>query len=535
MDYFTTFFKNNSRKIFLILVLTFGFFYLFNFVFSYNDISTASGGVQEDFILEYNAGKNFAIKGFSNLFFLPDYSTDFKKDSPPIFYTHNPSLPSVTQGLLIKIGFDVFKSRIFYALISLIGIAFLFLFLSEVVSLPAAVFSSVFLIVNFGGFLSLADHNQYSFSFPILFGYLWARYGNMPKKYLIVLFLFFIASFANYMLAGFMLIAEALFGISEKNMRMFSFAILSVSAGAIIHIIQNMVALTPGIALYDIWLTAQNRFFGTPSRKELLSFYQAHNMVLWGVDKHATAISYLSGAVRPFYLFKVPLAIGGIFTFFFYIFKRGSVYKNRKFIIPLFLSVFIWQTLFLPTIGNHPLFFYAFLAIFLGMTVCDLFCVLIEKIMPDKDFFSIFLKNVFLKIIILFAIGIICWKYFALAGDFSDDKRLSDIFVMLESYKDKTFFTNITPNTVSFKTSAWSIGFCLPKGLIDIDALSCYSKFSGISAVELVPDYILLSSRAFAFKCNRECFSDLKDKLSAKYELIEEINDGEDAIYKVKK
>lgn len=529
------FLKNRKKEIFLAIVLFFGFIYLFNFVFSYDDISTASGGVQEDFILEYNAGKNFTLKGFSNLFFLPDYSTDFKKDLQPVFYTHNPPLPSVLQGFLIKIGFNIFQSRIFYALISLSGIVFLFLFLSETVSLATAVFSSIFLIINFSGFLSLADHNQYSLSFPILFGYLWVRYSNIPKKYLIISFLFFTASFVNYMLAGFMLITEIFFGIFEKNMRLFFFALFSVFAGGIIHIIQNMAALTPRIAIWDIWLTVQNRFFSIPSRKELLSFYQSYNMVLWGSNEQPTSISYISGAIRPFYLFKAPLFIGGIFTFFFYAFKRGSVYKNRKFIVPLFLAVFIWQALFFPTIGNHPLFFHAFLAIFLGMVVGDLFYELIEKMRFNKDFFNMFLKNTFFKIIILLAVGIIGWKYFMLAGIFSDDERLSDILTMLDNYKGKTFFTNIAPNTVSFKTGAWSVGFCLPEGLINIDTSNCYSKFSGLSNEKLIPDYILLSSHAFAFKCPHECFFDLKNKLIVKYELVEEINNGEDLIYKVKK
>ena len=525
----------NKKNLFLILVLIFGIFYIFNFVFSYKDISLASGGTQEDFILEYNAGRNFALKGFVKLFFLPDYSTDFEKNSQPIFYTHNPSLPSAVQGFLIKIGFNVFQSRIFYSLISLSGVAFLFLFLSESVSLPAAVFSSIFLIVNFSGFLSLVDHNQYSLSFPILFGYLWVRYGNMPKRYFIVPLIFFIASFANYMLAGFMLISELLFGIFEKNMRLFFFCFLSVSVGAIIHIMQNMSALTPSIALQDIWLTAQNRFFSIPPRKELLNFYQAHNMVLWGSNERAPMVSYLLGAIRPFYLFKIPLAVGGIFTFILYIFRRGCIYKNRKFIIPLFLAVFIWQIVFLPTIGNHPLFFYAFLVIFLGMAVGDLFYGLIEKIKPDKDFYIFLLKNFIFKIIMLLAIVIIGWKYFIWAGNFSNDKKLSDILAMLENYRNKTFFTNITPNTVSFKTDAWSIGSCLPEGLLNIDASNCYSKFSGAGNAELVPNYIFLSSYAYAFKCSRECFLGLKAKLSLKYELVEETADGENVVYKVEK
>jgi len=528
-------FMLNKKILFLILILAFGLFYIFNFVFSYKDISLASGGTQEDFILEYNAGKNFSIKGFGKLFFLPDYSTDFKMDSQPVFYTHNPSLPSVLQGFLIELGFDVFHSRIFYTMISLAGIAFLYLFISTIASVPAAVFTSLLLVLNFSGFLSLADHNQYSLSFPILFSYLWLRYTNIPKKYLIIPSLFFVAVFANFMLAAFMLILEVLLGIFEKNMKLSFLAFLAVIGGGVFHIIQNMIALTPFIAFQDIWFTVQNRFFSTPSRIELLSFYQANNMVLWGSNAAPPLSSYLFGAIRPFYLLKVPLVIGGIFTFFFYVFKRGSVYKNRKFIIPLFLSVFMWQVLFLPTIGNHPLFFHAFLAIFLGMVVSDLFYELIEKIMPNKDFFNMFLGNVFLKIIIFLAVGIIGWKYFVLAGSFSDDKRLSDILTVLESYKDKTFFTNIAPNTVSFKTGAWSVGFCLPEGLIDIDTSNCYSKFSGLSDKKLIPDYILLSSRTFAFKCPHECFSDLKNKLTLKYELVEEINNGEDIIYKVKK
>ncbi|MCR4283776.1 MAG: hypothetical protein NUV64_00455 [Parcubacteria group bacterium] len=523
----------NKRYLFLIIVLLFGAFYIFNFVFSYKDISFASGGTQEDFILEYNAGKNFSIKGFGKLFFLPDYSTDFKTDSQPVFYTHNPSLPSVLQGFLIELSFDVFQSRVFYAIISLVGIAFLYLFISAIASVPAAVFTSLFLVLNFSGFLSLADHSQYSLSFPILFGYLWLRYTDIPKKYLIISSLFFVAVFANFMLAAFMLILEVLLGIFEKNMKLSFLAFLAVIGGSVIHIIQNMIALTPFVAFQDIWLTIQNRFFSIPSRMELLGFYQANDIVLWGSNASPPLSNYLSGTI-PFYLFKIPLTIGIIFTSLFYIFRQGIIYKNIKFITPLFFSVFIWQTIFLPTIGNHPLFFHAFMVIFLGLVLGDLFRVLIENIDTNNDFI-ILIKEILFKIIIFVAMILIVLEYFTWAAGISQDERLPVILATLENYQDKTFFTNITPNTVSFKTGAWSVGFCLPDGLIDIDASNCYSKFSGLSNEKLIPDYILLSSYAYAFECSRECFFSLKNKLIAKYELVEEINNGEDVIYKVKK
>ncbi len=274
------FFRQNKKIVCLVLVLVFTSVVVYKYVFSDSNISPTARGNNEEFIAEYTAGTNFSLKGFNRLFFLSDYSTDFKKDGQPIFYTHNSVLVSVIHGLLIKIGLNILQSRIVFTLISLFGIVFLYLFISEIVSVTAAVLVCIFLVVNFSGFLSLVDHNGYSFGFPLLFGYLLMRCGQSPKKYFIVPIIFLISSLMSYMLLAFMLIIESLFFILEKNKKIFFSVILFVIGGVFIHIIQNMLALTPIVALQDIWLTIQNRFFGTIPRIELLDFYQKHNLVL---------------------------------------------------------------------------------------------------------------------------------------------------------------------------------------------------------------------------------------------------------------
>lgn len=521
----------NRKTIFLILVLIFSASVAFNHVFLYSEISTASGGTQEDFILEFTAGKNFTLKGFSKLFFLPDYSTDFTQNSQPVFYTHNPPLPAVVQGFLIKIGLTLFQQRIFYAIISLLGVVFLYLFVSGAASVTAAVFSSVFLTLNFSGFVGLIDHSSYSFSFPLLFGYLWLRHSRSPKKYIIAPIIFLISSFVNYMLLGFMLIVEFFLFIFEKDKKLFFWSVLGGISGVAAHIVQNMVALTPVVAWQDIWMTIKNRICANPTRDEMLIFYQRHNLVLWGSNSIAPVSSYLRGFIMPFYLFKVPLALGAISFFVSYFSRRENIYKNIKIIIPLFLAVLIWQALFLPTIGQHPLFFHSFLVVFLGIILGDLIHFLTKEF--NKNSLMIF-KNLALKALILLAVILIVFKYFVWAGGFANDEDLSNLLKTLKSYQGKTFFTNIMPPTVSFGTKTWTVGHCLPEGLVNLDPAKCYAKFVSLEDKKLIPDYILLSSQFFSFRCGSECFLKLKNDLASKYKLVEEANNGKNMIYKVK-
>lgn len=528
--------KQNNKIFFLILILIFASFYIYSHIllYSYKDISLTIGGAAEEALFEYVPGQNFALKGFNRLIWLPDYSTDFKKDSQPIFYTHNPPLPSIIQGLIIKIGLNIFQSRIIYILISLVGIGFLYLFIANIASITAAIFSSILLIINFSGFLSLAANNHYALGFPLLFGYLWAHSIQSPKKYLIVPVIFLIASLTSYAFLPFIIILEFLFFIFQKDRKLFFSSIGAAIGGIMIHIVQNIIALTPAIAWQDIWLTISNRLYGIPNRQELLNFYQNHNLVLWGADKLLIQNSmgaYIHSVLIPFRLFKTSLFIAIISAFILCAKHQGNFYKNRQILIPAFSAFFIWHASIVQTIGAYPPIFHIFLAIFLGIILSDLLYVFIK----DYRFDKLPVKNIAIKIAILLAIIMIVFKYLAWTGKFKNDDGLINLLKTTEEYQGKTFFTNLSmPHIISFKTGNWVVGSCLPDGLLNLDTSRCYSKFTALKGEYLIPDYILLSSRSFAFNCQNDCFLKLKKDLAEKYQLIEEANKGENIIFKVK-
>ncbi len=518
----------NRTIICLSLVLLFASFYVFTYVFRYQGISTGNGGTQEEFLFEYNAAKNFVIKGFFHSLLLPDQSTDFKKESPAVLYTHDPSLTSVVQGILLKIGLNVFQSRIVYALISLAGIVFLYLFVSEIASITAAVFACILLVVNFNGYLSLADSNYFTFGPILLFGYLWARNIKSPKKYFIVPIIVFISSISFYTFLPFILLLEFLFFIVERDKKIFLSSMVVSVAGIFLHIIQNIIVLTPIIAWQDIWLTATNRIFGVPSRPELLKFYQDHNLVLWGSNATKTFASYWYGSIAPFSLFNTPPILGTIVTAFFYFFRRGDIYKSRKTLFLLFLAAFIWQFTFLQAVSAFPIIFHSFLVIFLGIVLSDLL----------SSFFSWNSASVGVigsKIVILLIFALIISRYFVWAGTGreSNDENLAGLTGDLRRYQNKTFYTNIHSHKVSFSTQNWVVGSCEYDGLANLDASQCYSKFTSLSNDQLVPDYILLSPTFFVFDCPDACIAKLKSDLKSKYRFIEEKAFG--TIYQVKK
>ncbi len=504
------------KFIFLPIILIFAFFYIFSNLTINNEIPMNSGGVEDEFIVEYIQGKNFALKGFAHLYFLQDESTDLTKNSQPVFYTLNPPLPSLLQGLIIKIGLNIIQSRIIYIIISLTGLAFLYLFIADIASIPAAVISSVLLIINFSGFLSLVDHNHYALGFPLLFIYLWAYSIKSPKKYFIIPIIFLISSWASYMLLPFMIILGFLFFIFEKDKKLFFSSAAAAMVGIFIHIIQNILALTPAIAWQDILLTAQNRLYGIPSRHELLKFYQDHNLTLWGTEKlliSSPINEYLHSASIPFRLFKTPLFVAIISAFVFYIKRQGNFYKSRRILIPIFLAFLIWHFSIVQTVGAYPPIFHICLAIFLGVILSDLLSVFIQNFSLNKLSF----KKISIKILILSAILLISSKYFTWAGKISNDENLSNLLKISAEYQGKTFFTNlIMPNAISFKTGNWTVGSCLPPGILNLDASYCYSKFTTLTGKQLIPDYILLSSRSFAFDCSEDCVLNLKKKLAVK-------------------
>ncbi len=523
------FLERNGKVLFLVLILIFASFQSLGYVLSYRDIAFNIGGSAEDFILHYTAGENLALKGFSQLIFLPDYSTEFSQNAQPIFYTHYPSLTAISSGIMIKVGLNVLQQRMIFAIISLLGVFFLYLFVSRVASVTAAVFSSILLIINYGAYINWLDQGDFALGYPLFFSYLWLRSSQSKNKYFVIPLIFLISSFLNYAFLAFMVILELLFYIFEKDKKLFLGSLLAAMTGIVVHIVQNMIALTPLVAWQDIWLTIQNRLYGIPTRADLFSFYQAHNLVLWGVNPPVPLRQYLWSIVAPFYLFKASLITGALALFIFGISRQSNIYKNRKILVILLLGTLLWLGLIRQTIGSYALAVNAFIIIFIGLVLSDLFSFLRQTFLEELS-----VKKVLNIVTVLLIMSFVLFKYQVRAGGINNDRNMSNLFDTLENYKGKTFFTNMLATTVSYKTQNWTVGSCSSSGLKNLDASQCYSKFVALEDDKLMPDYVLVSDNFSNLDCLSDCRLKLRGDLVSRYKLVEEINEGGETIFQVK-
>lgn len=545
---FSLIFKKNKEFIIIALILTLAAIKVFGYVLMYQDISP--NGAPEEFMIDYIAGKNFAIKGFGKLFFLADYSTDLQKDSPPVFATHTPSLVMIINGLMIKLGLNIFEMRMIYTAISLTGILFLFLFIAQIANLWSAVIASLLLIINYNGYLVWADHQLYAFWYAIFFGYLWARFAFPQKKYILAPLFILIASLFSHIIWGYLIAAEIIFYLFEKNRKILLLSFLFSAIGILSHLIPLFLALGWQTVWQDFFLTVSNRIFSYPPKEQLIAFYQAHHLALFGSShfNDSSLWEYINNNIlKPLWFFRIQLGWSIFILFLLAYFKMGYSYKNWKIILTIFLAGSFWHIFFPAMAQNYgiPFAYTAFLVVFFGLILGDLMEVIYNIFYKKIPFFEKTLELSILAVcLIIFSIYTITNHYFNrvghLSGDknliqegrLSEDKNLIREIETLRRYNGKTFFTNIFPTNVSFATGAWTIGSCPADGLVNLDPAECQSKFA-VQSENLKPDYILLSYRYSPFPCYGDCFGQLKKRLEEKYDLVEEINGGISVIFKV--
>ena len=89
----------------------------------------------EELYLDYLGGRNFAIHGFVNRGFLTDNALDNAPNAPPVYYTHQPSLPIVIIGTLITAGIDDLpRVRLVMILVFLAGLVAVMAFFWQLLS-----------------------------------------------------------------------------------------------------------------------------------------------------------------------------------------------------------------------------------------------------------------------------------------------------------------------------------------------------------------------------------------------------------------
>ena len=314
-------------------------------------------------LLEFTAGLNFATHGFLSTGFISDYSPYTGDGRIPYLYTHQPNLPAVIIGFLLEIFSDPTYLRLVFAVFSAFGVGAFCLFIKEVTNSPAtALLSSLVLVFGDLAQLTHASHFVLAFFFISVFGSLYCYTAGQISGRRLYLFGYAVfvglAALTNTMAITVVVAAQIMLHFWWKPIRpsvsrsRFNLTGLSVlAAAAAMIIVRNIVGLGFEVAYLDLIYTLNNRIFGTPSVSELMQFYRANDIVLWGVTTFSVSglfswiFSHIRSVISELW-FAVLVIVFFSASMPKVIFRHASGSLNPFVLIALGLSFYTWHLLF---------------------------------------------------------------------------------------------------------------------------------------------------------------------------------------------
>lgn len=243
-------------------------------------------------LIYYQTARNFVQYGFLNSGFLHDLSTSSNPAHHPYIYSHMPGGPEVFIALLMKVvGERWALIRLVFAVIFFVGIAYFLRFVQLVLErhgLTGAGYALLFLSPF--TVLHAIDHPAYS-AFPLFLFFpviALQRYYSTGRvvHYWMALAGVLVASMYAVTLS-FILFCVAwgllwLLGIVRLELRHVAAMMLVGALGIVLHLLQGIWFLGPGIFFEELRITLSNRILGEPSVQEVMAFYRAHDIVLHG-------------------------------------------------------------------------------------------------------------------------------------------------------------------------------------------------------------------------------------------------------------
>jgi hypothetical protein len=240
----------------------------------------------------YQFARNFVQYGFMNSGFLHDFSTSSNPAHHPFIYSHMPPGPEIFVAFLIKIfGERWGLIRLVFAVIFFIGVAYFLRFVRVVLAqhgLAGAGYALLFLSPV--TLLHAMDHPAYSpfplfLFFPVIALQRYYATGRVTHYWLalsIVLVASIYAVTLNFILFCVAWILLWFLGLVRLDLRHVAALILVGAAGIVLHLVQGMWFLGPGVFYEELRITLSNRIFGFPSAEEVMAFYRARDIVLHG-------------------------------------------------------------------------------------------------------------------------------------------------------------------------------------------------------------------------------------------------------------
>ncbi|MGE4132100.1 MAG: hypothetical protein AB7F86_10720 [Bdellovibrionales bacterium] len=502
-------------------------------------------------ILEENGARNFVERGFWKNGFLVDYSSSPNDEDHPYLYTHMPSGPTVLLGALKKMGASILVSRTIYAMISVAGLIFLFSLIYQISgSLEIALLAYVMATLSWEGNLKFSDHYVHSFGYLAYFGslYFFFKYlnGSQHKKYLwayiAVLSLSFLTSFLSCIP-----LVVALIGIhflcfhgNKASKKLLKIGLSVCAFWAIILFGRNCLVFGPSVAFKDFLYTLSNRIIAWPAKDDLVEFFAANKIVLWGVGKLQSEHlnNWLQSAILdPMKDNKIVFILIGLFLLSVK-YRPPGLIRSIGALAVIFLATYAWHVIFYAQGTNYmfpPTFrmfaIGAYSAAFVLLAVMFSYILKLAK-KGDANFGSTGLLATGLLIV---CTSILVPNY--VSAVHKERKKLwsmiakkyepgeLDTYSRLANLPPGTILTNIDALVVNFFTKNLTFGGCTNDAIEQKDVRLCPSSFVGeFSKSNATPQFLFLD-RLFVpgyQTCRDDCLTVLFDRVRSRYQVIDE-------------
>lgn len=298
------------------------------------------------------SGRNFVHHGFLKRGLLPDYSTDPRVDAPPLYYSHNPPLSDVIMGLLFSLGVtDMSSVRLGYMAGFLLGVPVALAFFRQFLSVWHGVAVVSFMMIDVEGVLAWIDHPIYAFWFGLIFLAMWCLTNTHGRIWewsgATAVLLISLMSYLQLVICLVIVSTMWIMCIKGVTFRKVAIAWFAAMGGVSLHVLQNILVLGWDTTWHDIAMTLSNRMVGQPSRDALLSFYQDHDLILWGTSGLSPASGRVWSLIASFMAHggAVVLSLLGLAALAFF-WRLESALRAIRLSVSFLVGALAWPLIF---------------------------------------------------------------------------------------------------------------------------------------------------------------------------------------------
>ena len=300
-------------------------------------------GTVDEQLIYYQTARNFVEYGFLNSGLLHDLSTSSNPEHHPYIYSHMPAGPEVFIALLMKIvGERWALIRIVLAVVFFVGIAYFLRFVQLVLAqhgLTGAWYAVLFLSPL--TVLHAIDHPAYSpfplfLFFPVLALQRYYVTGRVLHYWMALLSVLVASLYAVTLSFILFCVAWSLLwflGLVRLEFRHVATMMAVGALGILLHLLQGIWFLGPGVFFEELRITLSNRVFGEPSAQEVMAFYRTHDIVLHGTHRFDPfrSLDALNRSLR--FPGRLAFALLGVITIAWGVFRFGRF--DRAYADPL--------------------------------------------------------------------------------------------------------------------------------------------------------------------------------------------------------